>query len=393
MGKILVTNYFASGSQPAIILPNGVTLPAHIVHKLAGPIAPKQFAQVGQAQGLEPIGKVETADGQVEAIRADGTRVTLKVGDPVFQGDELVTGGDGAVGIVFADETTFALGEDGRMLLDEMVYDPGTQDGQIGLTLLTGAMTFVSGAVAKVNPDAMQITTPVATIGIRGTAGVLKVSGETLDAVMLPELAGNGEGVSPNQANNGGTTGEFIITNNNGDVITINQPFQGVTSTPNGNSAPRVFTMNEIGAMAGKTLNSLPNAENLLPPAIVAAATNQPGNEQQQLNPEDVLVDNNTADALQEITQQTQSTLSNLSASAEIAQKTVAKIAQEADDRAAAVAKEIIGDTAKVIEQAQTLLKVTDNASTLSSRASQIEASAGKNSVRRMLNPTRNGFL
>ncbi len=378
--KILVTNYFASGSQPSITLPNGVVLPAHIVHKLAGPIAPKQVAQVGQAQGLEPIGKVETANGQVEAVRADGTRVTLKVGDPVFQGDELVTGGDGAVGIVFADETTFALGEDGRMLLDEMVYDPGTQDGQIGLTLLTGAMTFVSGAVAKVNPDAMQITTPVATIGIRGTAGVLKVSGETLDAVMLPELAGNGEGVSPNQASNGGTTGEFIITNNNGDVITINQPFQGVTSTPNGNSAPRVFTMNEIGAMAGKTLSSLPNAENLLPPAIVAAATNELGTEQQQLNPEDILVDNNTADALQDITQQTQSTLSNLSVSIEIAKKTVQKIAQEADDRVVKIVQEIIGDNATVIEQAQTLLEVTDNASSLSSRASQIENTAGENS-------------
>ncbi|WP_417830706.1 tandem-95 repeat protein [Terasakiella sp.] len=377
--KILVTNYFASGSQPAITLPNGVALPAHIVHKLAGPIAPKQVAQVGQAQGLEPIGKVETADGQVEAVRADGTRVTLKVGDPVFQGDELVTGGDGAVGIVFADETTFALGEDGRMLLDEMVYDPGAQDGQIGLTLLTGAMTFVSGAVAKVNPDAMQITTPVATIGIRGTAGVLKVAGETLDAVMLPELAGNGEGVSPNQANNGGTTGEFIITNNNGDVVTINQPFQGVTSTPNGNSAPRVFTMNEIGAMAGKTLSSLPNAENLLPPAIVAAATNEPGNEQ-QLNPEDVLVDNNTADALQDITQQTQSTLSNLSVSAEIAKVAVQKIAQEADQRGDDITKKIIDENATVNEQAQTLLKVTDNASTLSSRASQIENTAGTNS-------------
>jgi|GEM_PF-2184771 len=377
--KILVTNYFASGSQPAITLPNGVALPAHIVHKLAGPIAPKQVAQVGQAQGLEPIGKVETADGQVEAVRADGTRVTLKVGDPVFQGDELVTGGDGAVGIVFADETTFALGEDGRMLLDEMVYDPGAQDGQIGLTLLTGAMTFVSGAVAKVNPDAMQITTPVATIGIRGTAGVLKVAGETLDAVMLPELAGNGEGVNPNQANNGGTTGEFIITNNNGDVVTINQPLQGVTSTPNGNSAPRVFTMNEIGAMAGKTLSSLPNAENLLPPAIMAAAMNEPGNEQ-QLNPEDVLVDNNTADALQDITQQTQSTLSNLSASTEIAKIAVQKIAQEADQHGADITKKIIDENAAVNEQAQTLLKVTDNASTLSSRASQIENTAGTNS-------------
>jgi hypothetical protein len=325
--EILVTNYFASGSQPAIMLPNGVTLPTHIVQKLAGPVAPNQFAQVGQVQGLEPIGTVETADGQVEAVRADGTRVSLKVGDPVFQGDELVTGEDGAVGVVFADETTFALGEDGRMLLDEMVYDPGAQDGQIGMTLLTGAMTFVSGAVAKVNPDAMQITTPVATIGIRGTAGVLKVLGEQLDAVMLPELAGNGGDVDPNQANNGIVSGEFIITNNNGETVTVNQPLQGVTSTPNGNSAPRVFSMDEIGAMAGKTLASLPNGDNLLPQSIVSAANNEQGNQQQdQLNPEDVLVDNNTADLLEGITQQTQSALSNLATSTELAQNTAANI-------------------------------------------------------------------
>ncbi|NVJ90910.1 MAG: FecR domain-containing protein, partial [Methylocystaceae bacterium] len=208
---ILVTNYFSGGSSTKINLPNGVELPSHIVTKLAGPVAShNQLAQAVDAALSEPIGKVETASGQVFAVRADGTKVALKVGDNVFQGDELVTEGGASVGVVFADETTFALGEDGRMILDEMVYDPGAQDGAIGLTLLSGAMTFVSGAVAKVNPDAMEITTPVATIGIRGTAGILKVLNGQTDAALLPELA-KGD-VDPNQQGGDGTViGEFDV--------------------------------------------------------------------------------------------------------------------------------------------------------------------------------------
>lgn len=249
----LVENYFAAEQTPTIGFADDVTLPADVIAKLAGPIAPHQVAQQGGALSPEPIGTVETAEGGVSAIRADGTRVELKTGDAVYQGDELVTDGDGAVGIVFADDTTFALGEDGRMILDEMVYDPAGSDGAVGLTLLSGAMSFVSGAVAKVNPDAMQINTPVATIGIRGTGGIVKGG----DVALIGE--GNGQ------------VGEISVTAPNGDVITLNQENQLVTSSAGGLSPITIADPATLAALGGAAV-AIMAAAGLISDAIASAA-------------------------------------------------------------------------------------------------------------------------
>jgi len=84
----------------------------------------------------EPIGNVENISGEVWAIRPDGSRVELQVGDPVYQGDILESGPDGALGVLLADETTFSMGESGKMVLDEMIYDPATQEGSVSMSAL-----------------------------------------------------------------------------------------------------------------------------------------------------------------------------------------------------------------------------------------------------------------
>src|SRR3990167_4601955 len=149
-----------------------------------------ELAQAAGA-GAEPIGRVETMAGTVVAVRADGSRVELHAGDSIFQGDTLESGPDGAVGVVLADDTTFSMAENGRMVMDEMVYDPGTQAGSIGVSVLQGVFTFVSGEIAKTDPDAMALHTPVATIGIRGTQVALSYhDGEELKLVLMQEKGG-----------------------------------------------------------------------------------------------------------------------------------------------------------------------------------------------------------
>ncbi len=139
----------------------------------------------------EPIGNVQKLSGEVFAIRVDGTRVKLELGDQVFQGDILESGPEGAVGILLADETTFSMGNNGRMVLDEMIYDPQTQQGSVSMSVLQGVFTFVSGQVAKTDPDAMTLDTPVATIGIRGTQIGLEIpDGENLNVVLMEEADG-----------------------------------------------------------------------------------------------------------------------------------------------------------------------------------------------------------
>ena len=211
----VVRGYFGMENPPELVSPGGGEMSGDMVAQLAGPVAPGQYAQAGEAIGTQPIGTVENVSGTVMAIRADGTRIELQVGDPVYQGDILETSEDGAIGVILADETTFSMAEAGRMVLDEMVYDPGTQEGSINFSIVQGVFTFVSGQVAKTDPDAMTLSTPVATIGIRGTqVGIEIPDGENMRVVLMEE----GDGF----------VGEVVVMNESG-VEVMNSAFDFTT--------------------------------------------------------------------------------------------------------------------------------------------------------------------
>ena len=171
-----------------------------------------ELAQAG-GSGAEPVGQITALQGSAFIIRTDGTKVQASDGAPIFQGDTIETAAKGAVGITFADQSTFSLADEGQMVIDEMVYDPGTQSGKSAISVAEGIFTFVSGQIAKTDVGAMTISTPVATIGIRGTSGGGQAAAEG----------------TPNTftmfADPGGGTGEMIITTQGG-AQTLNSPNQ-----------------------------------------------------------------------------------------------------------------------------------------------------------------------
>ena len=158
--------------------------------------APTQLAQTaGQsvaqaAAAVAAIGRVESLSGQAAAIRVDGSRVALQAGDTVFQGDVIETAEDGAVGIILSDQTTFSMGGNGRIVLDEVIYDADAGTGKVALSAVHGAFTFISGQVARTDPDAMVIETPMATIGVRGTFLGVTADERTVSVVLMVEPDG-----------------------------------------------------------------------------------------------------------------------------------------------------------------------------------------------------------
>ncbi|MCA1972165.1 MAG: FecR domain-containing protein [Caenispirillum sp.] len=216
---VLITDYFTHQTAPTLAGPAGLQLDGPLVTALAGPRAPAQVAQASVdgaqlAQGAEAIGTVTKLTGIVFAQRADGTRVQLASGDQVFQGDIIETGSDGAVGVTFVDNTEMSLGSSGRLVLDEMIYDPDSGSGESSFSLVSGAFSFVSGQIAKSGPDAMTVKTPVATIGIRGTKGVVKVGAFDTD----------GDGEVDSQIEVALLdSGEIVVRAFNGVTQTINQ--------------------------------------------------------------------------------------------------------------------------------------------------------------------------
>jgi hypothetical protein len=138
-----------------------------------------------------------------------------------------VTAKGAAVGITFVDDTVFSLGEEGRMVIDEMVYDPATQEGAFSANLVQGVFTFVSGEIAKTGVDSMTVSTPVATIGIRGTkvAGRAAQEGADNTISLLPETLPDGTQVVGQLAvsNQGG--GPPIVLSSAGATMQVKSAF------------------------------------------------------------------------------------------------------------------------------------------------------------------------
>ncbi|MDX1739243.1 MAG: FecR family protein, partial [Alphaproteobacteria bacterium] len=169
--SVIVANYFFTAKPPLLITETGLELTPSLVDSFLSSPNLVQYAQSDGtvAQAPTPIGNLEFMGGEVFAVRTDGTRVQLALGDPVYQGDQIETSKEGSVKIRFIDDTIFTLGEDARLALDELVFDPASASGTSSFSILKGSFVFVSGQIAKNDYDNMQVSTPVATIGIRGT--------------------------------------------------------------------------------------------------------------------------------------------------------------------------------------------------------------------------------
>jgi len=140
---------------------------------------------------MKSIGTVNSASSDVTVVRADGTIDSLKIGDPIFEGDKISTGSDDSVAIIFDDQSIFSMSGNSTMVVDAMVYNAESQSGTMVLDMPVGVATFISGFIAKTDPNAMQITTPVATIGIRGTqVGILVDETGNTEAVLMEEVDG-----------------------------------------------------------------------------------------------------------------------------------------------------------------------------------------------------------
>ena len=201
--EFVVHDYFRGEKRAALASPDGAHLTGDTVNALTGHVQVAQAAP-GGAAAAQVIGHVTKLAGSATAVR-NGVSVILNNGDNVEKGDVVSTGSDSTLGITFIDGTVFGLSSNARMVLNEMVYDPNGSSNSSLLSLVAGTITFVAGETAK-HGD-MKIDTPVATMGIRGTAVLTQIN------FVVPAGGGDPQPqasfqvlVEPN-----GTTGSYIL--------------------------------------------------------------------------------------------------------------------------------------------------------------------------------------
>lgn len=119
----------------------------------------------------KPIGKIILAVGEVVAVSTSGEERKLKRRSKIFSGDTLTTKDGARCQVRFSDKSLVALPESSVFKVDEYSFNQSgnTQEKAI-YSLLKGGMRTISGAIGKNNRDDYKLNTPVATIGIRGTA-------------------------------------------------------------------------------------------------------------------------------------------------------------------------------------------------------------------------------
>ena len=130
------------------------------------------FAFIGsiQAQEAEPIGLMLSVSGVVTAEDTDGNVRQLQRRSPVYESDTLITVDGASAQVRFNDRGLIALQSNTSFFIEEHKYE-GQEDGTESAvySLLRGGLTAITGSIGHSNKDSYQVSTPLATVGLRGT--------------------------------------------------------------------------------------------------------------------------------------------------------------------------------------------------------------------------------
>ncbi len=169
--------------------------------------ASHSLASIGEVTQIKGNGVVDRKDGEKEIV--------LEKETDIFSYDTVKTG-NGKVGIEFIDLTRVDVTEHSKLIIDEFVYDPNTKTGKLSLKAKLGTIKYASGQIAKNSKQNVKITTPTATIGVRGTDFTMtidEIGSSTI--ILLPSCDTNGNCF----------VGEISVESDAGQVI-LNQAFQ-----------------------------------------------------------------------------------------------------------------------------------------------------------------------
>jgi hypothetical protein len=133
--------------------------------------------------------------------------------------------------LTFADGTRVEITEQSQLTVDDFVYDPNTGAGRMSMNVALGTVQMASGRLARNSRENVSITTPTASITVRGTDFSMTVDelGRSL-IILLPSCPDTtlNEDECP--------VGAITVSTDAGAVV-LNEPYQG-TLVSHGNLMP-----------------------------------------------------------------------------------------------------------------------------------------------------------
>lgn len=131
------------------------------------------YAAAPPVAAADVAGRIKAVKGAVAVVR-EGRNTPAEAGMAVEVADRVVTGVDGSVGIAMRDNTLLSAGPNSTLELDKFAFDTTTHAGALDVSLKRGKLAVISGKIAKANPDAVRVSTPSVTLGVRGTEFIVE---------------------------------------------------------------------------------------------------------------------------------------------------------------------------------------------------------------------------
>lgn len=119
------------------------------------------------------VGVTSAADGDPRGKPPTEAERVLRVGVDVQANELITTQANDRAHLMFLDGTSLSVGPNAQLTIDKFVYDPTTKTGDLAINASKGVFRLVGGKISKTN--AITVTTPSSTIGIRGGISIFNV--------------------------------------------------------------------------------------------------------------------------------------------------------------------------------------------------------------------------
>ena len=181
------------------------------------------------------MGRVVEQTGPTEIVR-NKKSLSSSVNAPVEMLDTIVTARARAK-LEFADKTTVNITEQSKILIDDFVYDPKSGSGKLAMKMVQGTARYASGQIAKNSPQNVNVSTPTATVAVRGTDFSMTVDELGRSLVML----------LPSCDAKSCVTGSISVSNDAGEtILDVAYQVTVVTSLSAPPSAPVIVQIDAV---------------------------------------------------------------------------------------------------------------------------------------------------
>jgi hypothetical protein len=138
--------------------------------------------------------------------------------------------------LTFDDATKVKITEQSKLIIDDFVYDPKQGTGKLAMKVALGTARYASGQIAKNSPQQVAVSTPTASIAVRGTDFSMTVDELGRSLIML----------LPSCDDKTCVTGAIEVSNQAGSIL-MTQAYQAtlVSTTDTPPTRPVVLTIDQ----------------------------------------------------------------------------------------------------------------------------------------------------